>query len=175
MNDGFKIKSNFLAAKAFSAGGVIVGAAVNRVPSLFNAISLTNPFLDVLNAMKDKNHHLTEHEWDEFGNPLNDSKAYSSIQNYCPFSNITSRNGLYPPMLIVGTRDDENVPYYHAVTFGMKGRHLIDSQGISRNKAPILLHIEQEGGHNLYGKRLQVSAIESSFLLGLKGLYDHHP
>ena len=171
MDDGLKIKSRFLAAKAFSAGGLIVGAAVNRVPSLFDAISLTNPFLDVLTAMKDKNHYLTEHEWDEFGDPFNDARAMSSIHNYCPFSNIKSCNGVYPSMLIVGTKNDENVPYYHAVTFGMKVRHLREEQGSPLNTAPILLHIEQEGGHNLYGRRLQVSAIETSFLLGLNGSY----
>jgi oligopeptidase B len=172
--DGKLIKSSFLAAKAFSAGGVIVGAAVNMNPSLFDAISLTNPFLDVLNAMKDKSHYLTEHEWDEFGDPINDPRAFSSIQNYCPFHNLKSYNTRYPVMFIVGTRDDENVPYHHAVTYGMKVRGLVEDKGTSRNNAPVLLHIEQDGGHDLYGKRLQVSALETSFLLGRNGCASEH-
>ena len=165
-NDGNLIKSSFLAAKAFSAGGVVVGATVNAKPSLFDAISLTNPFLDVLNAMKDKSHYLTEHEWDEFGDPINDGNAFSSIQTYCPFHNLKSCNYRYPDMLSVGTRDDENVPYYHAVTYGMKVRDLIERKGTSQNKARVLLHVEKDGGHDLYGKRLQISAMEISFLLG---------
>ena len=147
---GNLIKSNLLAAKAFSEWGVVVGATDNTKASLFDAISVPNPFLDVLNTTKDKCHYLTEHEWDEFGDPINDGNAFSTIQTYCPFHNLKSCNYRYPDMLSVGTRDDENVPYHHAITYGMKVRDLIKRKGISQKKARVLLHVEKDVGHDLW-------------------------
>jgi len=149
--------NTFIAAKAFSAGGVVVGASVNEIPELFQAASLTNAFLDVMGSMSNASLHLTEHEWDEFGDPR-DKSSYSSIARYCPLMNV-KRQG-YPAMLLVGTVDDENVPFQHALSFGRKVRDNCDS-----GQAGILLNIEREGGHHLHGKSLEVSALEVSFIL----------
>ena len=153
-----QIKNTFIAAKAFSAGGVIVGASLNAHPELFQTVTLRCPFLDVRGTMLDRSLYLTEHEWDEFGDPRGEV-ADASISSYCPLLNV--RNQKYPPILIVGAIDDESVPFHNALSFGQKIRdHHQDSNG------GVLLNIENEGGHHLHGKSLQVSALEVSHILG---------
>jgi len=165
----------FLASKSFSAGGVIIGAAVNRLPKLFDAVSLINPYLDVMGSILNSSDYLIEHEWDEFGNVNNDNAARRLVTTYCPLLNVRTTERYeksdelhYPPMFIVSTIDDENVPFYHGVNFGMKVReamqpYYVENEGL---KNQILLHIENEGGHHLHGRRLDVSTLEICFLLG---------
>ncbi len=106
-----------LVAKAFSAGGgVDVGAAVNRRPDLFRGVVLTNAFLDVEATMQNQSLHLTQHEWEEYGNPLEDSLAAESIASYCPVANVNDDgSGLLPKFLLVGTLDDRKVPVWNYV------------------------------------------------------------
>jgi len=165
-DDNDNRKGIFLAAKAFSAGGVIIGAAINASPHLFQAVTLTNPFLDVTNTMSDKSLPLTEHEWDEFGNPVDDENAKVAIANYCPFANLRSQQ--YPPAFLVGALDDENVPFWNPICFGMKMRDksIKHEKVKSEEHFDVLLHVEEDGGHHLHGKQLGVSELEVCFLLG---------
>ena len=166
----------FLASKSFSAGGLVVAASINRCNDenqgkLFQAASLVNPFLDVMETMSNdtssSGDYLVEHEHDEFGDPINDDKAQSLIQSYCPVSNINEHIS-YPPMFVVSTLDDENVPFHHGVVYTKTIRESMkignkDNQGHHNN---ILLHVEEFGGHHLHGRRLDVCTLENCFLLG---------
>jgi len=166
-------KNLFLASKAFSAGGIIAAATINQSrPDLFQAMTLINPFLDVLGTMsmmtkgdgrEESEHFLTDHEWDEFGNPISDTQACSTITQYCPIFNI-KKGQSYPPMFIVSTVDDENVPYYN------NGKQYVNkiraAMKETKNDIPILLNIEAMGGHHLHGRILDVSILENCFLLG---------
>lgn len=165
-------RRRFIAAKGFSAGGVIVGAALNDSPELFQSVSLTNAFMDVMGTMSDPTLYLTEHEWDEFGNPIDDVEAKASISSYCPFTNVKRQS--YPPMLLVGAVDDESVPYYHALAFGQKIRdHGTDDESYRENNE-VFINIEKDGGHHLHGRILQVAALEIAHILGqyFKWCYD---
>ena len=156
-----------LAAKAFSAGGVIAAAAANLRPELFSAISLMNPFLDVSGTMVDASLPLTEHEFDEWGDPLRDKKDALAIQGYCPFANLQIKD--YPPTLLVTAIDDVQVPYWHSTAYGAKRKEIImemRKRGKICNRDNILLHVEAQGGHNFHGRRLDVASVECAFLLG---------
>ena len=140
------IGSLFLASKSFSAGGVVVAASVNESPSnLFHAVTLINPYLDVFGTMSmtsgndgaSQQHFLTEHERDEFGDPISDERASEVIRNYCPLLNVNKserqkssyETNLYPPMLIVSAMDDENVPYYNnSVRYAFKVRDAVTKE-----------------------------------------------
>jgi oligopeptidase B len=148
-----------LIARGFSAGGIIVGCAMNLRPELFDKVVLTNAFLDVEATMRNPSLHLTQHEWDEYGNPLHDAKAAKAIASYCPVNNANSCDNL-PEVLLVGTLDDDQVPFWNALIYGTKLRDKTDHKKVS-------IYIESTGGHHLEGdSRLRVSALEASFILG---------
>jgi len=129
--------------------------------------------------MKENNgdHFLTEHEYDEFGDPISDKRARSAISSYCPLLNIQDIQP-YPPMIVFCSIDDENVPMLaNSVRYVMKVRDAMskgrecnnNSSRSSRaepNENDILLHVEKEGGHHLHGRRVDVCTLEACFLLG---------
>jgi len=141
-----------LTAKAFSAGGVTVGAAINRAPELFGSAVFVNAFLDVTTSMSNKM-ALTEHEYDEWGDPTLDKRAAATIAAFCPITNLKEKNEDYPRTLIVGTLDDTNVPFWHALTYHAKlgGPHLV--------------YMVPQGGHHMHGSSLDVAALTNTFIL----------
>jgi len=155
-----------LTAKAFSAGGVIVGAAVNQRPDLFDKAVLTNAFLDVYAAMNNPSLHLTEHEWDEYGNPIEDESARKAIAEYCPVKNAAYRANL-PRVLLIGALDDAQVPFWNSVIFGKKLR------GEAEESSTVSIYVEAEGGHHLGDNRMRVAALEAAFILGDRGATGH--
>src|SRR6201999_4486349 len=71
-----------------SAGGLLVGAALNKAPGLFAGAVAAVPFVDVLNTMSDASLPLTPPEWPEWGNPLKDAEAYDLIASYSPYDRV---------------------------------------------------------------------------------------
>ncbi len=122
-----------------SAGGLLVGAALNQDPNLFGGIIGAVPFVDVLNTMSDDTLPLTPPEWPEWGNPLKDEEAYDRIAGYSPYDNISDQD--YPPVLITGGLTDPRVTYWEPAKWAAKLR---DHQ---TGDAPILLKINMEAGH----------------------------
>lgn len=148
------VEPHQLTAKAFSAGGVTVGAAINRAPKLFGCAVFVNAFLDVTISMSNKM-ALTEHEYDEWGDPTIDKQAAACIASYCPMKNLTP-DETHPRTLVVGTLDDPNVPYWHALAYHAK----------LMNDAPRhLMYMVPHGGHHMHGYSLEVAALTNSFIL----------
>ena len=143
-----------------SAGGLLVGAAVNQDPQLFGGIIAAVPFVDVLNTMSDDTLPLTPPEWPEWGNPLTDASAYDRIASYSPYDNVQTRD--YPPMFITGGLTDPRVTYWEPAKWAAKLR---DHQTAD---APILLKINMEAGHQGESgryDRLKETAQEYAFAL----------
>jgi len=122
-----------------SAGGLLVGAALNQAPELFGAVIAAVPFVDVLNTMSDESLPLTPPEWPEWGNPLTDETAYDTIASYCPYTNTVDAN--YPPVLITAGLTDPRVTYWEPAKWAAKLR---DHQ---KGAAPILLKTNMDAGH----------------------------
>ncbi|KAL3937613.1 MAG: hypothetical protein SGBAC_007322 [Bacillariaceae sp.] len=150
-----------LTAVTYSAGGILVGAAMNRHPALLDNAIMTNPFLDVYQTLKNPDLYLTQHEWDEFGSPLDSKESAALIQSYCPTTNLSSFMMIddCPNTLVIGTMDDENVPFWNAVIYAKKLRECI------HDKDRVHLHLESSGGHHLGERRVHVSALEMAFLI----------
>lgn len=147
-----------IVAHGGSAGGLLVGAALNQAPSLFGAVIAAVPFVDVLNTMSDDTLPLTPPEWPEWGNPLIDADAYDQIAAYSPYDNI--KPGFYPPMLITGGLTDPRVTYWEPAKWAARIR---DNQ---RGNSPILLKINMEAGHQGEAGRydsLKETALEYAF------------
>ncbi len=148
-----------------SAGGLLVGAALNQDPELFGGVIGAVPFVDVLNTMSDDTLPLTPPEWPEWGNPLIDPDAYDRIAAYSPYDNIERRE--FPPVLITGGLTDPRVTYWEPAKWAAKLR---DHQ---TGDAPILLKINMEAGHQGESGRydsLKEVALEYAFALAAVGL-----
>jgi len=145
-----------------SAGGLLVGAAVNQAPELFGGVIAAVPFVDVLNTMSDESLPLTPPEWPEWGNPISDENAYDTIASYCPYTNVN--NQAYPPMLITAGLTDPRVTYWEPAKWAAKLR---DHQ---MSDAPILLKTNMDAGHQGEPGRydsLKETAFEYAFALKL--------
>ncbi len=126
-------------AQGGSAGGMLVGAALNLDPELFGGVIAAVPFVDVLNTMSDSSLPLTPPEWPEWGNPLEDLTAYTLIKSYSPYDNVVKRE--YPPVLITAGLTDPRVTYWEPAKWAVKLR---DHQ---TGPAPILLKTNMDAGH----------------------------
>lgn len=63
-------RPQMMAAHGSSAGGIMVGQAVNIMPELFKAVVLEVPFVDPLSVMLDPSLPLTIPEREEWGDPI---------------------------------------------------------------------------------------------------------
>ena len=145
-----------------SAGGLLVGAALNQDPGLFGGMIAAVPFVDVLNTMSDGELPLTPPEWPEWGNPLKDKQDYANIAAYSPYDNIARTE--YPPCLITGGLTDPRVTYWEPAKWAAKLREHQEGE------APILLKINMEAGHQGESGRydsLKETALEYAFAVSI--------
>ncbi len=156
-----------LVAHGGSAGGLLVGAALNQAPELFAGIIAAVPFVDVLNTMSDTELPLTPPEWPEWGNPIEDEAAFQRLRAYSPYDNVTTR--AYPPALITGGLTDPRVTYWEPAKWAAKLREHQTAD------ADILLKINMDAGHQGESGRydsLKETALEYAFALDCVGLAD---
>ena len=102
-----------LVLRGGSAGGLTVGAALNRAPELFAAVVGQVAFVDVLNTMLDASLPLTVTEWEEWGNPETDEAIYRAMRAYCPYENVQAKP--YPSVFATGGLHDTRVGFWEPV------------------------------------------------------------
>lgn len=122
-----------------SAGGMLVGAALNMRPDLWGAAVAQVPFVDVLNTMLDASLPLTPIEWPEWGNPGNDLAAFKRIMAYSPYENVHSRD--YPPIMVTAGISDPRVTYWEPAKWVAKLR------ATKTDDKPLLLKTNMGAGH----------------------------
>jgi oligopeptidase B len=132
-------KPGRVAAQGGSAGGELMGAAVNQAGELYGAVVADVPFVDVLNTMLDDTLPLTPGEWTEWGNPIEDKDAFELIRSYSPYDQVSARD--YPPMLITGGLTDPRVTYWEPAKWAAKLRATKTDNNL------LLLKINMGAGH----------------------------
>ena len=145
-----------------SAGGLLMGAVIHRVPGLFRGVVAMVPFVDVLNTMLDADLPLTTAEYDEWGNP-NEEEAFRRIAGYAPYQQL--RPIPCPHVLATGGVHDSQVGFWEPAKWVQRLR--------ARNTNPetqILLRTNLGAGHG--GKSGRYASLEEtaeiySFLIGL--------
>lgn len=126
-----------LAIRGGSAGGLLIGAALNLRPDLCAAAIAEVPFVDVVNTMSDPTLPLTVMEYDEWGNP-EDLTYLDVIRSYSPYDNV--READYPAMYVSAGLNDPRVQYWEPAKWVAKLRQ------VARG-GPILLRTEMGAGH----------------------------
>jgi oligopeptidase B len=143
-----------------SAGGELVGAAINMAPQLFGAAVAHVPFVDVLNTMLDASLPLTPGEWPEWGNPIEDAAAFDLIASYSPYDNVTAQD--YPPLLVTAGLNDPRVTYWEPAKWVAKLR------ATKTDANTLLLKTNMGAGHGGKSGRfesLREDAEEMAFIL----------
>ena len=170
----FVTSAKFLASQGFaregeivisggSAGGMLVGAALNMAPKLFKAAVADVPFVDVLNTMLDTTLPLTPVEFEEWGNPQNPD-YYHYMKSYSPYDNVEKRD--YPHLLVTSGLNDPRVTYWEPAKWVAKLREF------KTDKNLLIQYIHMGAGHGGPSGRyesLKEYAREYSFILDVFG------
>jgi oligopeptidase B len=127
-----------LVARGGSAGGLLMGAAVNIAPQAFGGIVALVPFVDALTSILDPSLPLTVGEWEEWGDPLHDPEVYAYMKAYSPYENV--RDQTYPPILALTSLHDTRVLY----TEPAKWIARLQATG---HGGPFLLKTQMTAGH----------------------------
>lgn len=148
-----------LAITGGSAGGLLMGAVLNRRPDLFASVVTRVPFVDALNTELDATLPLTIGEWEEWGNPA-EEKYYFYIKSYAPYENVRAQ--AYPAMLVTAGLNDPRVSYWEPAKWVARLRAL------KTDANTILLKTDMGAGH--FGasgryEHLKETAFNYAFLL----------
>jgi len=133
-----------------SAGGLLMGAVVNKAPELFLGIIMAVPFVDSLTTNLDHSLPLTMGEFDEFGNAKANKEHFDYIYSYAPYHNIKKMD--YPHILITTNLSDNRVLFDEPAKFTAKLRDYKTDNNL------LLLKTEMSAGHG--GKSGRDGAIE---------------
>ena len=159
-----------LFAMGGSAGGLLMGAVVNRRPDLFRGVVAQVPFVDVVTTMLDESLPLTTGEYDEWGNP-NEPGAYAYIRSYSPYDNMEPV--AWPHLLVMTGLHDSQVQYWEPAKWVARRRALQSDDG-----RLLLLKTNMDAGHGGASGRFRQyreTALQYAFLLDLAGLVDGAP
>jgi oligopeptidase B len=148
-----------VAIEGGSAGGLLMGAVANMRPDLFRAVLSHVPFVDVMNTMLDATLPLTVPEYEEWGNP-NEETYFKTMLSYSPYDNL--RAASYPAMLVKTSLNDSQVMYWEPAKYVAKLRTL------KTDNNPLLLLTNMQAGHGGASGRydyLKEIAFDYAFLL----------
>jgi oligopeptidase B len=147
-----------------SAGGLLMGAAVNQAPELFLGIIMAVPFVDSLTTNLDHSLPLTVGEFDEFGNAKDKKDHFDYIYSYAPYNNIKKMD--YPHMLITTSLSDNRVLFDEPAKFTAKLREYKTDNNL------LLLKTEMNAGHGGKSGRdgaIEEIALDYAFALKISG------
>ncbi|WP_000936907.1 oligopeptidase B [Escherichia sp. TW14182] len=144
-----------------SAGGMLMGVAINERPELFHGVIAQVPFVDVVTTMLDESIPLTTGEFEEWGNPQ-DPQYYEYMKSYSPYDNVTAQ--AYPHLLVTTGLHDSQVQYWEPAKWVAKLRELKTDDHL------LLLCTDMDSGHGGKSGRFKSYegvAMEYAFLVAL--------
>jgi oligopeptidase B len=153
--------ANKIFASGGSAGGLLMGAILNQAPQLYLGIGSHVPFVDVLTTMLDATIPLTTNEYDEWGNPNNETQ-YQTILQYSPLDNIKRMD--YPNILVTTGLHDSQVQYFEPMKWVAKLRDYKTDANV------LVFKTDMDAGHGGAAgrfKSLQDKALEMAFFITL--------
>jgi len=152
-------RPELLAAMGGSAGGLLVGTAIQREPALFRAAVAQVPLVDVLNTMLDPTLPLTVTEYEQWGDPT-EREVFDRIRAYTPYENVAPAR--HPDLLVTAGLSDPRVGYWEPAKWVAKLRATADPRGL------VLLRTNLEAGHQGASGRydaMREAAFEYAFVV----------
>ncbi len=142
-----------LAADGASAGGLLVGVAVDQRPDLFRAAYVGSGMVNLLRQLRVGAGPSNE---EEFGSPVTPS-AFRSLLKMDAYQQV-QRGVSYPAILVTTGLNDARVPYWQSAKYVAKLREATTSGN------PVVLWIEPDSGHG--AESVQQSADEMAYEYG---------
>lgn len=143
---------SLLCASSYSAGSTILAAAVNMRPNMFKGVHHSVPFLDLRASLLDKDLPLSQSDYAEFGNPLENEIDYIAVSSLCPYENL--KESEYPAVYIQANDSDQRTPLNNVLKYSTKFREVVKvptrvSEFVEKN---IVVEVNQ-GSHHGTGDR----------------------
>ena len=144
-----------------SAGGMLMGTVINERPELFHGVVAQVPFVDVVTTMLDESIPLTTGEFEEWGNPK-DETYYHYMKDYSPYDQVKAQ--AYPHLLVTTGLHDSQVQYWEPAKWVAKLREYKTDDNL------LLLCTDMDSGHGGKSGRFKSYegvAMEYAFLIAL--------
>ncbi len=146
-----------------SAGGLLMGVVINEAPELYKSVVAAVPFVDVVTTMLDASIPLTTFEYDEWGNP-NEESYYTYMKSYSPYDNLKAQ--AYPHIYVTAGYHDSQVQYWEPAKWVAALRTIKTDQNV------LFLDTNMVAGHSGNSGRfdaLKETAKTFVFLLNFEG------
>ncbi len=153
--------SDQLYAMGGSAGGLLMGAVINMDPDMWAGVIAAVPFVDVVTTMLDETIPLTTGEFDEWGNPK-DETYYRYMLSYSPYDQVEAK--AYPNLMVTTGLHDSQVQYWEPAKWVAKLRDM------KTDDNQLILHTNMSTGHGGASgrfERYKETAMEYAWLLQL--------
>lgn len=121
-----------------SAGGWLVGAALNRAPDLWAGVMADVPYVDVLSTLLDPNRPLAAAETSEVGDILNDPAAFARVLRLCAYQNVPERR--LPPVYLTASLADVRIPWSGVLKYVARLR-------AAHPENAVALRLDRDGNH----------------------------
>jgi prolyl oligopeptidase len=150
-----------------SAGGVMVGQAVNERPDLFNGAIANVGFMNPIRYVSEQNFADIQ----EWGGPITDAESFKTMYGLDPYEHIKPGTR-YPATLVVSGINDPRAATFHGAKYAAK---LAES---TSSGEPVLLRIDFDAGHGVGSTRTQSDELWTDiygFALWRGGVADFKP
>lgn len=132
------IDENSLGALASSAGGIVLGAALNERPNLFKSVLFFSPFINPYRVMMEKDDFLSKTESIEWGDPLTSDEINNYILSYSPSQNTYKINNITTEVLIIIGAQDKLVSNNDV---------LVWHENLVKKRAKAFIYVNENAGH----------------------------
>jgi len=157
-----------LAGMGGSAGGILIGRAIEERPDLFTAAVALAPFADTLRFETTATGPANVAEFGSTKTP----QGFRSLLAMSPYANVKD-GAHYPAILIATGVNDPRVAPWESAKWAAR------LQAATSSGKPVLLRVDYDGGHGNLGaaneQRLALSTDWISFALWQAGVPDFQP
>jgi prolyl oligopeptidase len=131
-----------------SAGGIMVGQAVNARPDLFAGAIANVGFMNPIRYVSEQN--MTDIP--EWGGPITDAKTFKTMFDMDPYEHV--RKGVrYPATLVISGLNDPRAATFHSAKYAAR------MAASTTSGKPVLLRIDFGAGHGVGSTRTQRDAM----------------